>query len=274
MSNADDPTLRAFDEKWAAHWRGVSSRTHQQRTFDNFFSLFPFEELSKAEGFDLGCGNGRHAEKVAPRVGRLHCIDPSPAGLAAARAQMADQANVEFHCADVDHIPLPDASQDFGYSMGVLHHIPDTEGALRRCTAKLRPGAPFLLYLYYAFDNRPAWFRAVWRGSDLLRRLICRLPIGPRKRVCDIIAVTIYWPLSRLAGEAERRGVSAGHWPLSYYRRTPLVSLKVSSLDRFGTPLEQRFSRRKIEAMMRRCGLEDVRFQEHEPYWVALGRKR
>ncbi len=22
--------------------------------------------------------------------------------------------------------------------------------------------APFLLYLYYAFDNRPAWFRALW----------------------------------------------------------------------------------------------------------------
>ena len=34
----------------------------------------------------------------------------------------------------------------------------------------IKPGAPFLLYLYYALDQRPAWFKAVWAASDVVRR--------------------------------------------------------------------------------------------------------
>jgi hypothetical protein len=47
--------------------------------------------------------------------------------------------------------------------------------------------------------------------------------------------------------------------------------MRTDSLDRFGTRLEKRFSRGAIEAMMRRCGLTDVRFREEEPFWVACG---
>jgi 2-polyprenyl-3-methyl-5-hydroxy-6-metoxy-1,4-benzoquinol methylase len=43
---------------------------------------------------------------------------------------------------------------DFGYSLGVLHHIPDAQKALSDCVKKLKLGAPFLVYLYYSFDNR------------------------------------------------------------------------------------------------------------------------
>ncbi|MCY7329778.1 MAG: class I SAM-dependent methyltransferase, partial [Saprospiraceae bacterium] len=68
-------------------------------------------------------------------------------------------------------VSLPDGAMDFGYSLGVLHHIPDTRAALAACVRKLKPGAPFLLYLYYAFDNRPWWFKALWRLSDVVRRL-------------------------------------------------------------------------------------------------------
>jgi SAM-dependent methyltransferase len=274
MGNMHDPTAQAFDDKWGARWRGRSDRAHSERTFAAFFSLFPFEELRTGEGFDLGCGVGRHAAMVAPRVGRLHCIDPSPNGLAAARLALSDRSNVDFHLAGVDDIPLEDGSQDFGYSMGVLHHVPDTEGGLRRCAAKLKPGAPFLLYLYYRFDNRPFWFRAIWTLSDWARRLICRLPFRARKGMCDLIALTVYLPLSRLALVLERRGFDVENLPLSFYRRTPVANLKVSALDRFGTPLEQRFTRAEMAAMMARSGLGDVVFQEHAPYWVALGRKR
>ena len=273
MPNLDESTVRAFDDKWGARWSAKSDQAHYQRTFDTFFALFPLDELREAEGFDLGCGVGRHAATIAPLVGKLHCIDPSPNAIAGARRALAGEPNAEFHLAGVDDMPLADGTQDFGYSMGVLHHIPDTEGGLRRCVAKLKPGAPFLLYLYYRFDNRPLWFRAIWKLSDWTRRLICRLRPRAKKRVCDAIAVTVYWPLSRLALMLERLGMDVDVVPLSIYRRTPLANLKVTSVDRFGTPLEQRFTRAEIEAMMRRSGLDQVQFQEHAPYWVAIGRR-
>ena len=271
MANVDPSTVDAFNDKWATRWSGRVSPGHAERTFALFFSLFPFEIVRHGEGFDLGCGVGRHAAMIAPRVGKLHCIDPSPNAIARAKAALAGQPNVDFHVAGVDEMPIADQSQDFGISMGVLHHVPDTEGALARCAAKLKAGAPFLLYLYYRFDNRPVWFRAIWRLTDLARRFICRLPLKAKRTVSDGIALSIYWPLSRLSRLLERCGANVANVPLSFYRHTPLVNLKVSAFDRFGTPLEQRFTRLEIEAMMRRCGLEHVCFQETAPYWVALG---
>jgi SAM-dependent methyltransferase len=274
MSNVDHATVRAFDDKWGASYRGRGNPDRLRQTFETYFALFPFEELREAEGFELGCGIGRHALEVAPKVGRLHCIDPSPNGLAVARKGMAGRANVEFHLAAVDDIPLADGSQDFGYSMGVLHHIPDTEAALASCTAKLKPGAPFLLYLYYDFENRPRWFRAIWKLSDGGRRLISRLPFRARKAACDAIAVAVYWPLARAAGAAARVGLGVEGMPLSSYRNARLVNMRVAALDRFGTGVEQRFSRAAIRAMMERCGLTRIRFADGPPYWIALGRKR
>lgn len=46
-------------------------------------------------------------------------------------------ANVSFHRAFVGDNPLAPNSQDFGYSLGVLHHVPDTIGAFRACVAML-----------------------------------------------------------------------------------------------------------------------------------------
>ena len=274
MSNIDEATARAFDAKWGAMTGGTANPERARRGFEQLFSLFPFDELAEAEGFDLGCGQGRLAVFVAPRVGRLHCIDPSANGLAVARRAMADYRNVEFHLAAVDAIPLADGSQDFGYSLGVLHHVPDTEAALRACVAKLKAGAPFLLYLYYDFENRPLWFRAAWRASDFGRRTISRLPIRLRRLACDALALSVYWPLSRFARLVERAGGDADRVPLGSYRDARLGNMRMAALDRFGTALEQRFSRAEIEAMMQRSGLGEIRFRDRAPYWVAMGRKQ
>lgn len=274
MSNIDEATVRAFDDKWGVHYDRAHNPERNRQVFDSYFALFPFAELDRAEGFELGCGAGRLAMLVAPRVGRLHCIDPSRNGLDAARRTMAGQGNVEFHLASVDEMPIEDGSQDFGYSMGVLHHIPDSEAALASCTAKLKPGAPFLLYVYYDFENRPRWFRALWKASDWGRRRICKLPFRARKAMCDLIALTAYWPLARAAAVAARAGLAVDGLPLSSYRSVRLANMRIAALDRFGSGVERRFSRSALRSMMDRCGLSEVRIADGPPYWVAIGRKR
>ena len=61
--------------------------------------------------------------------------------------------------------------------------------------------------------------------------------------------------------------------PLSYYVDKPWKVIRNDALDRFGTPLEQRFSRRQIEDMLIAAGLKDVRFSDHEPFWHVVARK-
>ena len=270
--NIDRKTVEGFGEEWAAYDQVALATDEHGALFKDYFSIFPFDELpAGAEGFDLGCGSGRWADPMADRVGLLHCIDPSEKALAVAKRRLAGRSNAEFHLAGAHEIPLADASQDFGYSLGVLHHIPDTEQAMRDCVAKLKPGAPFLTYLYYDFDNKPAWFGGVWKVTDGVRQLVARLPFPMRKAVTTVIAAGVYWPMTRIALTVERAGGRVDAIPLAPYRRYSFYTMRTDALDRFGTRLEQRFSRAEIKAMMERCGLVDVRFRENVPYWVACG---
>jgi SAM-dependent methyltransferase len=270
--NIDVQTVAGFGEEWDSFDQTQLSEAEWSAMFASYFVIFPWDQLpANAEGFDLGCGSGRWSAGVIDRVGKLHCIDPSEKALAVARRRLADKTNAAFHCASVDAIPLADASQDFGYSLGVLHHIPDTAAAMRDCVRKLKPGAPFLVYLYYAFDNRPAWFRVIWRASELLRLVICRLPFALRKLVTTIFAGLVYWPLARGARLLELAGLQVSNLPLSAYRRNSFYTMRTDALDRLGTRLEQRFTRDQITAMMLASGLENVRFSDAVPFWLAVG---
>jgi ubiquinone/menaquinone biosynthesis C-methylase UbiE len=273
--NVHRATVEGFGAEWAAFDQSKLRGAEYEAFFDAYFGILPANSLTKkSEGFDLGCGSGRWAARVAKKVGLLHCIDPSPEALAVAERRLAGRNNVRFHCAAADSIPLEDGSQDFGYSLGVLHHIPDTRAALADCARKLKPGAPFLVYLYYALEGRPAWFRLLWAATDQARRLISRLPFRARRTVTDCLAAGIYWPLARAGKLAERLGADVSNIPLAAYRQASFYTMRTDALDRFGTRLEQRFTRVQIEAMMRDAGLTDIRFSDREPYWVACGRKQ
>jgi ubiquinone/menaquinone biosynthesis C-methylase UbiE len=272
--NVDPAVVRGFGEEWQHFDQIEMSDQERQALFNSYFAIFPWEALPPdAVGFDAGCGSGRWAVLVAPRVGHLHCVDPSAALDVAARA-LKGQNNCSFHRAIVDEMPFDDGSMDFGYSLGVLHHVPDTAQALGACVRKLKPGAPFLVYLYYAFDNQPRWFRLIWKTSEVGRYLISRLPKFPRLMCSQLLATFLYWPLARFALILERLGAPTKSLPLSAYRHRSFYAMRTDALDRFGTVLERRFSRAEIHKMMTAAGLEDVKFSPDVPYWCAVGRRK
>ena len=179
MQNSHDSTVRGFGQEWARFDQSPLAPSELQAIFDRYFQIFPWSRLPPdAVGFDLGCGSGRWAKLVAKRVKLLHCIDASAEALGVAQKNAPDAPNCIFHHASVDAMPLADDSMDFGYSLGVLHHVPDTEAGIRACVRKLKKGAPFLVYLYYAFDNRSAWFTRLWKATDVCRRIISALAVS------------------------------------------------------------------------------------------------
>jgi len=265
LNNVDNLTVAGFGQEWEAFDQSELTAEDRRALFDAYFAVFPFELLpADAEGFDLGCGSGRWAAMMTERVGVLHCIDPSRKALEVARRNVP---NARFHLADAQSIPLAAESQDFGYSLGVLHHIPDPQSALDAAVRKLKANAPFLLYAYYALDNRPRWYRSLWKASDALRRGISRLPFPAKKAVTNLIAFAVYWPLSRASRLFGR------NFPLHAYRNAGMYRLKTDALDRFGTRLEQRFTKEELKRMMEKAGLARIRFSEEMPYWTAVGFK-
>jgi ubiquinone/menaquinone biosynthesis C-methylase UbiE len=272
--NLDEQTVAHFGEEWTRFDQSELDAAEHERLFWEYFSIFPWSSLpANAVGFDLGCGTGRWARLVAPRVGTLHLVDASAEALEVARRNVGQLANVALHHASVDALPFADGSMDFGYSLGVLHHVPDTAAGLAACVRKLKPGAPFLVYLYYAFDNRPAWYRALWKASDVVRKTVSRSPRWLMHAMADTLAATVYFPLARAALLAERAGLDVKHLPLAAYRGRSFYTMRTDALDRFGTRLEQRFTRREVQAMMEAAGLEKVVFGD-QVFWCAVGTKR
>jgi SAM-dependent methyltransferase len=267
--NADDATVAGFGDEWSTFDQSRLDPGELDALFAQYFAVFPWASLPDgAEGFDLGCGSGRWASRVAPRVGVLHCVDASAEALAVARRNLAEHPNCRFRHASVEDTGLAGGSMDFGYSLGVLHHVPDTRAAIASCARLLKPGAPLLVYLYYAFDNRPRWYRGLWRASDVLRRGLSRAPHAVKLAASAAIAVGVYLPLARLAKLLRRPNL-----PLAYYADRSLYTMRTDAYDRFGTRLEQRFTRPQIAEMLTAAGLIDIRFSEGEPYWCAVGRR-
>lgn len=273
-NNIDEFTVKGFGDEWERFDQSELSYKEQEELFNNYFNIFPWNKITeKSVGFDLGCGSGRWAKLIAPKVFQLHCIDPSSA-IEVARKNLANNHNCKFYKKDVQNIPLDDNSMDFGYSLGVLHHIPDTQVAVNACVSKLKPGAPFLVYLYYAFDNKPRWYSLVWRVSDFIRIIISRLPYSLRYIFSQILALIIYLPLAKASLFLEIIGFNVRNFPLSIYRNCSFYTMRTDALDRFGTRLEKRFSKKEIQKILESADLENIIFSDSEPYWCAIGTRK
>jgi SAM-dependent methyltransferase len=275
--NLDLRVARGFGREWSSFHQDEDHLSQQQRQaiFDDYFRIFPWRLLPPGGGvgLDVGCGSGRWSMLIAPHVEHLHLLDASPAALGVAKQNLHSAKNVSYHCHSVANIPLPSRSLDFAFSLGVLHHVPDTQAAIAAIADKLKPNAPFLIYLYYALDNRPIWYRLLWRIADLVRFVVSRLPHPLRLAISQTIAVLIYWPLARFVRFLTEHGWSASALPLSYYADKSFYVMRTDAYDRFCTRLEKRFRRNEIERMLAATGFKDINFSNQEPFWCAVGIK-
>ena len=269
--NIDSAVVAGFSDEWKRFPQDKLPPEEQKQVFESYFSIFPWSSLgAQSIGADIGCGSGRWAKLAAGRCARLHVVDAGAGVLEVARNNLSGQLNVSFHHASVGQLPFPDSSLDFAYSLGVLHHVPDHAAAIREIARTLKPGAPFLVYLYYAFDNRPVWFRAIWRVTNFLRVVVSRLPHAMRYGTCQLIAATVYWPMARMGAWLESLGHMPDAWPLAFYRDKSFYTMRTDALDRFGTRLEKRFTRLQIRTLLEQSGFTDVRFSDKTPFWCAL----
>ena len=264
-----------FGNEWNEFDQSALTKDELKKLFDRYFHIFPKNKLNKKSiGFDLGCGSGRWAKFVAPKVKKLNCIDPSKLAIKVAKKNLSEQNNVKFINSNISKNILNKNSQDFGYCLGVLHHIEDTLKGLRFSNRILKKNAPYLIYLYYNFDNRGFIYRSIWKVSNLFRLIISKLPFKVKKVVTDLIAILIYYPLAKYSLMLSYLGMNSEVLPLSFYKNESLYTMRTDSLDRFGTKLEKRFSKKEIAKLLYKTGFKDIKFSNKMPYWVAICKKK
>jgi SAM-dependent methyltransferase len=117
---------------------------------------------------DFGAGVGTFARPLHQRGVRVLCVENDPhLGARLCAEGLAVEPSIDA---------LADASIDYLYSLNVLEHIEDDEACVQAWYAKLRPGAPLLLYvpafmiLYSEMDRRIGHYRR-YRRQPLVQLL-------------------------------------------------------------------------------------------------------
>ena len=276
--NLDQQVIDSFGYEWAAF---DYSESESDEALDKQFLAYcaPIDldqfNADSSVAADFGAGSGRWAARLVPHFSLIYALEPSDGANKVLRIKFKNETQMRILQETVGANSIPSESLDLAMSLGVLHHIPDTGLAIRDVSSKIKSGGFFLCYLYYKLENKPFFYRGLFWASNSLRWVISRLPYAMRRLITQIIAGTIYLPLARTSKLLGSRGKDVSNFPLHHYANMPFVMLQNDALDRFGTRLEQRFSKKEITEMLGKAGfdLSTLKFSEVEPFWTFSVKK-
>ena len=277
MSN-DSNVIRDFGDEWERfNFLDENKLQSLKEQFDKYMAPLP-EELRKRNDSviaDFGAGTGRWSYFLKEFAAKIYVVEPAEKAFRVLTSRFRDDSKLILLNESVESNLIPEKSLDLAISLGVLHHIADTQGAIQKVAEKIKPGGTFLGYLYYALENKPFLYRALWRLSDFIRKVISRLPNKIKLVLADFIALTIYLPLATISRILEKFGISVDSVPLHHYKDLSFHVMRNDALDRFGTTLEQRFTQAEIVQMLTSAGFtqKSIRFSSDEPFWTFSANK-
>ena len=116
---------------------------------------------------EIGVGIGTDFVRFARAGARATGVDLTERAVELVRRRLElETLSADVVQADAEHLPFADGSFDRVYSWGVLHHTPDTEGAVREAIRVMAPGGTLTVMLY----NRVSWVAlGLWARRALLR---------------------------------------------------------------------------------------------------------
>jgi len=109
-----------------------------------------FNDFAGARLLEVGCGMGTDLLQFARGGAKVTGVDLTPRSIEISRQHLAVYGEGgDFAITDGENLPFADESFDVVYSNGVLHHTPDTAGAVREVHRVLRLGGQARVMLYH-----------------------------------------------------------------------------------------------------------------------------
>jgi ubiquinone/menaquinone biosynthesis C-methylase UbiE len=127
------------------------------------YSLHEYRNFAGKKVLDVGSGNGYDLSKYAAEGAEVFGIDITEAGIDLCRKRFELLGlKGDFRVADAQDLPFADNTFDCVCSMGVLHHIPDTQKALDEIFRVLKPGGRLIVMFYHRHSAKYQLKYRVW----------------------------------------------------------------------------------------------------------------
>ena len=255
---AEDAIKQRTAESFAYEWEQFGDlRPEWRKNFLDYMQPHGADFFDGLLVLDVGAGSGRHSHQAAQLGADVVAVDVGGSIDVARRNLPARVLTVQ---ADAETLPFEEGSFDFVMSIGVLHHLPDTERALSSVVRYAKPGGGVQIYLYWLPE--PRWQQRVLQWVAALRRVTVRMPRRLLHAFCYPLAVALFVVAvvpHRILRRTARGHAIASHIPLRGYADYPFGVLVNDQFDRFSAPLERRFTREEVHRMLAASGLEQIR---------------
>lgn len=255
-------TVERFGRQWQ-EFDFVSEQYEQQ--FLAWITPNTRETFRDRIVLDLGCGKGRHSRLVARFGAReVLAVDLSEAVEAAYR-NTRDLANVHVIQADLFQLPIAPGTVDVSFSIGVVHHTPDPEGAFRQLARCLKPGGRLIVWVYGRENNE--WLLCL--VEPIRRRVTSRLPHRWLYHVSKVPAAALYAASRGIYRRLSRRGLEAIRRRLFYHSYLtaiaglPFRDVHLIVYDHLAPPIASYITRDEFERWFHDAGLIEVTIGWH-----------
>ncbi|MBN1622693.1 MAG: class I SAM-dependent methyltransferase [Endomicrobiales bacterium] len=249
-----------FGEEWQKY---KDILEEHEKEFKQYFDIVDIEGLKLKRVCDLGCGNGRWSYFLADKCRELVMVDFSDS-IFVARKNLEKKDNCIYFMCDLKKLPFKNDFADFISCLGVLHHLPTP--CLEEVKNLKKYAETLHIFLYYALDNRPFYFRIILKAVTMLRNILCKIHSPLLRHIISLSGTfIIYLPLVFLGHLLDV--VSLGKYvPLyEFYRNKSIKRIEQDVYDRFFTSIEQRVTRSEISQLKE--DFSHMKISDSLPYW-------
>jgi uncharacterized protein YbaR (Trm112 family) len=192
---------RRFSFQWLSRWNG---RFEGERCYgfdDNVYIGWVNEQLQCRRApepgewmLDAGCGSGEKTKVLASLCPKQNVVglDLGVESLEKAIGQFGDMPNLDYVQGNIMEPPFKQRQFDYGMSLGVLHHTPNTRKAFALFRGLLKQETTLVIWIYPTYWEGPEWRMPYFARDFITFGQGYRMPTSLLRLIAHSIVIGFY----------------------------------------------------------------------------------